>query len=397
MSENDGWPEESAPHEDQQHEIDAPDASTPVIPEWLSEWPGVILGVVAFVALIWIAYFGHRHGAVYGWVLLTVAVTVAAALWSWGYSRRRRADQVCRDLALCGRLEMAIVDRMDGAQFEKYCVDFLPHCGYADVVRVGHVKGRQAVDLTARMLDGRSVAVECKRLKDPVQPKVVNALLGAITVGCYQGYTGMVISSAPATSGARALAAKAGIIMIDRPVLQDLMGQAKTKLESGEEARGMHPVTALAASILGCAAIVLGVTFQVAGSPRSAAAVPFHYPVAITPAASVHSPAVPAPTSVVQQYFAAISRHDWLQVWQLGGKNLGPGRYTSYAGMVSGFRLCQRDVLTVLHASGPSVTGRFLAYEITGAVQTNNFSLTVEGGTITAGSQALLSTSGTHN
>jgi len=50
----------------------------------------------------------------------------------------------------------------------------------------------------------------------------------------------------------------------------------------------------------------------------------------------------------------------------LGGKNLGSGPYASYAGMISAYRLSQRDVLTAVHASGESVTGRFLAYETTG-------------------------------
>jgi hypothetical protein len=45
---------------------------------------------------------------------------------------------------------MAAVDRMSGGQFEKYCEDLLPHCGYPGARRVGHLKGQQAVDVTAR-------------------------------------------------------------------------------------------------------------------------------------------------------------------------------------------------------------------------------------------------------
>ena len=385
MSESSSLPERPAPREDQQHDTDAEDAGVPVIPVWLIDWGALILGPAALVTLLVIVGFGQAHGAVYGWVLLAVAVCVTGALWGWGYCHRREAVQARCDRSLRGRLEMAAVDRMSGGQFEKYCEDLLPRCGYPGARRVGHLKGQQAVDVTARTLAGTLLAIECKRQKISVQPKVVNALVGAITAGPYQGRMGMVISSARATRGAKAAAERAGIMMVDRPVLEDWIGQVKTRLGPGRQARGMRPVARLAVAVLGCAAVVLAVTFQVAGSPRSAAAV------------RVRPAAVPAPGSVVREYFAAISRHDWPQVWQLGGKNLGSGPYASYTGMISAYRLSQRDVLTAVHASGESVTGRFLAYETTGTIQAYDFSLTIRAGTITAGHQTLLATSYSHN
>ena len=385
MSESSSRPERPASRQDQQHDTDAEDAGVPVIPVWLSAWGALILGPAALGALVFIAHFGQVHGAVYGWVLLAVAVCVIAALWGWGYSWRRQAAQARGDRALYGRLEMAAVDHMNGRQFEQYCVDLLPRCGYPGARGVGDIKGKRDVDVTARTPDGTSVAVECKRQKIPVHPKVVNALLGAITAGPYQGRMGMVISSARATRGAKAAADRAGIMMVDRPVLQDWMGKLQTQLGPGSQARGMRPAAKVAVAVLGCAAVVLAVTFQVAGSSRSAAAV------------RVRPPEVRAPGSVVREYFAAISRHDWPQVWQLGGKNLGSGPYASYTGMISAYRLTQRDVLTAVHASGESVTGGFLAYETTGAVQAYDFSLTIRAGTITAGHQTLLATSSPHS
>ena len=382
-----------APRDGQQYDTDAQDADSSVIPTWLSEWPGLTLGAAGFVALLLIAFFGHVHGAVYGWVLLAVAICVIAALWGWGYFRRRVAAKARRDRRLCERLEMATVDQMDGAQFERYCVDLLPHCGYSGARRVGHLKGQQAVDITAEMPDGTLLAVECKRRKVPVQPKVVNELLGAVTAGRYQGWTGMVISSAPATSGAKALAAQVGIIMVDRPVLENWMGHVRTQFEPGNQPYGVRLANKLTAAVLCCAAIVLTVTFLVAGSPRSAIAAPTRHPGLPTSAVSASRPTAPDPASIAQAYFAAISHHDWPQMWQLGGKNLGTGPYASYPGMVSAFRLIQRDVLTVLHRSGPSVTGRYVAYETTGVVQTYDFSLTIRAGTITSGHQTLLATS----
>jgi len=385
MSESSSRPEGPASRENQQHGTDAEDAVVPVIPVWLSDWGALILGPAALVALLAIVGFGQAHGAVYGWVLLAVAACVTAALWGWGYSRRRQAAQARRDRSLYGRLEMAAVDRMGGREFEQYCVDLLPRCGYPGARPVGDIKDKRDVDIIASTPDGALLAIECKRQKIPVYPKVVNALLGAITAGPYQGRMGMVISSARATRGAKAAAERAGIMMVDRPVLQNWIGQLKTQLGPGSQARGMRPVAKVAVAVLGCAAVVLAVTFQVAGSPRSAAAV------------RVRPAAVPAPGSVVREYFAAISRHDWPQVWQLGGKNLGSGPYASYTGMISAYRLSQRDVLTAVHASGESVTGRFLAYETTGTIQAYDFSLTIRAGTITAGHQTLLATSYSHN
>lgn len=58
--------------------------------------------------------------------------------------------------------------------------------------------------------------------------------------------------------------------------------------------------------------------------------------------------------------------------------------------MISGYRLTERDAVTSLSASGDSVSGRFLAYETTGAVQTYSFSYIVHDGVIASGHQAWL-------
>ena len=103
-------------------------------------------------------------------------------------------------------------------------------------------------------------------------------------------------------------------MMVDRPVLQDWMGQVQTQLGPGSQARGMRPAAKVAVAVLGCAAIVLAVTFQVAGSPRSAAAV------------RVRPSAVPAPGSVVREYFAAISSTTGRRCGSSEERISGPGR-----------------------------------------------------------------------
>jgi hypothetical protein len=97
---------------------------------------------------------------------------------------------------------------------------------------------------------------------------------------------------------------------------------------------------------------------------------------------------------VIREFFAAISRHDWLKVWQLGGKNLGRGRYATYIGMIYGYRFTAKDIVTSLSVSGNRVSGRILAYETKGLVQTYSFTYIVHGTVIASGRQMLLGTSG---
>ena len=82
-------------------------------------------------------------------------------------------------------------------------------------------------------------------------------------------------------------------------------------------------------------------------------------------------------------------------MWQLGGKNLGPGEYRTYPGMIKGYRCTDRDVLNANPtASGEVVSGSFLAYESKGAakaVQRYVFRYVVRGGVIVSGEQPLVS------
>jgi hypothetical protein len=90
---------------------------------------------------------------------------------------------------------------------------------------------------------------------------------------------------------------------------------------------------------------------------------------------------------VVREFFAAISRHDWPEVWRLGAKNLGRGPYASYDGMISGYQGTIRDVVITLKATGESISGQFLAYETAGVVKTYQFSYLVHGRAIATGYQ----------
>jgi hypothetical protein len=85
---------------------------------------------------------------------------------------------------------------------------------------------------------------------------------------------------------------------------------------------------------------------------------------------------------VVKAFLAAISKHDWPEVWKLGGKYIGQGPYSSYTGMVSGYKGTIRDVPVVLKTAGQTVSGQFLAYESDGEIRTYAATYVVRGGVI---------------
>lgn len=55
--------------------------------------------------------------------------------------------------------------------------------------------------------------------------------------------------------------------------------------------------------------------------------------------------------------------------------------------MISGYQGTIRDVLTEIHVSGNTVTGRFLAYQAGDVIQPYRFKYTVRGAVIISGYQ----------
>ncbi len=375
-------------HKSQQQEADAGNG-VPLIPGWAQTW-GVLLAFPAVIALLLIGQVGLVYGADDGWALLAAAAALIIAPWLFGYTRRREVGQARREQARYEQLGIEEVDVMTGRGFEGHCVKLLPARGYRNVIWTGGTKGGdQGGDITATAPDGAPVAVQCKRRKASIGPGVIRELVGAITSGMHKGRRGILMTNAEVTPGARAYAEDNGITVIDRAVLQQWMGQARKQIEQGRQHR-MRPAGLITTGVLGAAAIVVStVAFQVAASAPSAATArssPSLVPARSSPASAL------APSAVTRAFFAAISRHDWQDVWQLGGRNLGEGPYATYSGMISGYRFTARDVVTSLGASGESVSGRFLAYETTGPVQAYSFSYIVHDGVIASGHQVLLGT-----
>lgn len=100
------------------------------------------------------------------------------------------------------------------------------------------------------------------------------------------------------------------------------------------------------------------------------------------------------PATVVRAFFAAINKHDWQQVWSLGGKNLNRRPpYNTPSGMISGYRCTVKDDVKELSVSGQTVSGRFIAYvahDGVNAEQTYEFRYSVSNDVIKNGGQQLV-------
>jgi hypothetical protein len=94
-----------------------------------------------------------------------------------------------------------------------------------------------------------------------------------------------------------------------------------------------------------------------------------------------HTEASPRPRVVVADFFAAVNRRNWHQVWQLGGSHLSP----SYRAMVAGYAGTVRDEVQSEMVSGDRVTVRLLAYQAGGVTRQYRISYQVRNGIITQG------------
>jgi hypothetical protein len=99
------------------------------------------------------------------------------------------------------------------------------------------------------------------------------------------------------------------------------------------------------------------------------------------PAAMTNAPTAASPRSVVEQYFAAISAHDYPLAWALGGKNVHGGSYDSF---VQGFATTSSDDVTIVSTSGDTVAIQLDATQTDGNHRFFAGTYTVENGVIVA-------------
>ncbi len=91
--------------------------------------------------------------------------------------------------------------------------------------------------------------------------------------------------------------------------------------------------------------------------------------------------AAATPAGTVQAYYAAISRHQYLRAWNLGGKNSGGG--LTFSQFEDGFSTTKADKVTIVSHAGDAVTARLAALQTDGSVKDFLGKYVVENGVIT--------------
>lgn len=166
--------------------------------------------LVALVVLAGLSVLADNAERPLVWLVLAlVAVTALSVLVWWLRVRIRLA----RERWIVSRTGIAGIDTMSGPEFEEHVARLLRTHGYTRVTVVGGASDG-GVDVRAQTPDGRPLAVQCKRWRNPVPPNEVRAFLGALAGG-HRGYMGMFVASNGFTREAVREAA-GGMVLVDR-------------------------------------------------------------------------------------------------------------------------------------------------------------------------------------
>lgn len=362
------------------------------------------------------------YGSAVGWTLFLSVVCIITTLVVYSYLRRREAHAVRKHQELLEKIRIGQVDQLGWKELQQDCIPLLQARGYKDVRKTREVNPDKGVDITAVSPDECArVAVEVKyRGKDRLQVGEVKKLIGDISVTPYKDWDGILITNAVATREARKVADEhTRITLVERATLMQWLVEEEIKHDRYGPVRiptrdpgpiaialtrtavgrliyrriqSMSTVAKVTSAIVSvcCVAVLIVVVQIAAGShDKTGNAQLNRAHVGRPSSAAVRSG---APDVVAKEFFAAISSHDWLRVWTLGGKNIGRGPYATYPGMVSGYRGTIRDVLMNLKAQGQTVSGEFLAYETGERVSTYDFVFVVRNGVIVSARQRWMGT-----
>lgn len=219
-------------------ETGAAAAGVQAIPQWFREWGWVPLGIAFLVLSALIADVGRAHGKGAGWFLFLLLLAACAVAWGLAYRRRLGKAWAAFRLGLLALSCLEAVDAMTGRQFEFYYASLLRDLGWTDIEVIGdRAGGDGGVDILATDPRGRRFAIQCKRYTLPGKVSVgdVRELNGSLAHE-HQKRLGLIVTSSELTKPARALAAKSGIQVIERPDLADQM--ARIRDEAGQD-RGL--------------------------------------------------------------------------------------------------------------------------------------------------------------
>ena len=117
---------------------------------------------------------------------------------------------------------MAVIDAMDGHEFEYFVADLLKKLGYINV-EVTRGSGDQGVDVLAEKDDIR-YAIQCKNYTHPLgNTPIQEVAAGKDYYGCH---IGVVITNSYFTTGGKDLAEHTCVLLWDRNKLQEMIAEA---------------------------------------------------------------------------------------------------------------------------------------------------------------------------
>lgn len=112
-----------------------------------------------------------------------------------------------------------VVDHMDGHDFEQWCAELLRKSNYTNVSISGKA-GDQGVDILAEK-DGVKYAIQCKCYSSNLGNTPVQEVYAGKSM--YDCQVGVVMTNQYFTDGAKALAAKTGVLLWDRDVIEGMI------------------------------------------------------------------------------------------------------------------------------------------------------------------------------
>jgi restriction system protein len=196
-----------------------------------------LLAVWAVLAVLAVTLSVIAWLLVHPLALVLVAGLGGAGIWARRRNSQRRhaaADQQ-RRRELYERSFLETADVMSGTQFEEYVAGLLALDGCGDVRIVGG-PGDGGADILAAEPSGRHVAIQCKRQMAPVPVSVVRQLIGSVSHE-HPGRHGMLVTTAQLTGPAADLAARAGIVVVDRGNLARWMASSRQRMDQAAQLR----------------------------------------------------------------------------------------------------------------------------------------------------------------
>jgi hypothetical protein len=157
-------------------------------------------------------------------VYVAGAGLAASVIWVVGYRPGSVADEARQQVCDDGDLRDANkrLERMDPARLAEHVADLCERDGLADVETVRVVEDAYAVDIHAKRGDGSRAIVRCRSTEGPgpVAGSVVEDFVAAISADTDDEPAFLLATTAGCFSAkAAALAASAGIVLLDRGAL----------------------------------------------------------------------------------------------------------------------------------------------------------------------------------